>query len=119
MPEIKYRLTDEGTAVEKEWCIIKWVTGLMVFLCVWDSNVLFGGFDELLSELLLEVRVGSIDLDVFEVLIEFKLVEFFLLELFEGVLNGYAWGMFGEDLVLFIGGVGIFHNFKFYLNEFD
>lgn len=91
----------------------------MIFLCVGDSNVLFGSFNEFFSELLLEFRICSIDLNIFKVLIEFKLVEFFFLELFEGVLNRYPRGMLRKGLILFIGTVGDFHYFKFYLNEFD
>ena len=91
----------------------------MVFLCIGNSNVLFGCLNKLLSELLFKVRIGPIDLNIFEVLVELELVEFFFLELFEGILDRYPRGMFGKDLVLFIGGVGVFHNFKFYLIEFD
>ena len=59
----------------------------MVFLGVRDADVFLGSFGELLPELLFEVGGGSIDLDIFEVLVELELVELFFLEFFEGVLD--------------------------------
>lgn len=87
LSQVEYTLTDQGTTVEEKWSIIKLFSRLMVFLCVGDADVFFCGFNELVSELLFEVRIGSIDLNIFEVLVELELVEFFLLELFEGILD--------------------------------
>ena len=119
LSEIKYGLTNQGTAVKKKWSIVEFISGLMVSLSIWDANILFGSFDKLFSELLFELRIFSIDLNILEVLIEFELIELFFLELFEGILNGETRSMLSKDLVLFIGGVGDFHNFKFYRNQFE
>jgi hypothetical protein len=87
LPEIEDTLTDQGATVEEEGCIVELICGLVVFLGVGDADVFLGSFDKLGPELLFEVRVGSIDLDILEVLVELELVELFLLELFEGILD--------------------------------
>jgi hypothetical protein len=87
LSEIKDTLTNQGATVDEERCIVEWISWLMVFLGVRDSDVFLGSFDELLPELLFEVRGCSIDLYIFKVLVELELVELFLLEFFEGVLD--------------------------------
>lgn len=44
--------------------------------------------DKFCSELVFEFLRSSIDLYIFKVLVELELIELFLLELFEGLLNG-------------------------------
>lgn len=59
----------------------------MVLLGIGHSHILMCGLYKLLSELGLEVSGSSIDRDVLEVLVEFQLVKFLLLESLEGLLD--------------------------------
>ena len=52
----------------------------MELLGIGNSDILLGSLDEFLSQLLLEFRRGPVDLHVFQVFVEFELVELFLLE---------------------------------------
>lgn len=60
----------------------------MKFLGIRNSNILMSSLDKFCSELVFEFLRSSIDLYIFKVLVELELIELFLLELFEGLLNG-------------------------------
>ena len=80
---------------------------LMEFFSVGDSDVLMGCLNELLPKLIFEFGGSSIDLDILEVFVELELVELFLLELFEGLLDGDFGRVVLEGVVFFV--VQIFH----------
>ena len=60
----------------------------MVLLGVWNSNVLSSSLHKLCTTLLLKISAGPINFGLLEVLVELELIEFLLLELLEGVLDG-------------------------------
>jgi hypothetical protein len=84
----------------------------MILSVIRNANVFFGGFNELLPEGGFELWAFSIELDIFKVLVEFKLIEFFLLELFKGILDRNFGCMFNKNVVLFVSVCWAFHKFK-------
>jgi hypothetical protein len=80
---------------------------LMELFSVRDPDVLMGGLDELLPELIFKFWGSSVDLDILKVFVELELVELFLLELFEGFLDGDFRCVVLEGVVFFV--VQIFH----------
>ena len=60
----------------------------MKFPSIGDTNIFGRSFNELLSEFLFKLWAGSIFGDILEVFVEFELIELFLLEFFESLLNG-------------------------------
>ena len=81
----------------------------MKFLPVRHPDIFMCSLDEFLSQLIFELKRGSINLDVLEILVELELIELFLLELLEGILDGDFGCEVGEFLVFFVLLSLIFH----------
>ena len=75
---------------------------LVIFLRIGDTDVFVCCLDELLSELLFELGGSAVDVDVLEILVQLELVELFLLELLEGLLDGDLGRQFVELMIFFI-----------------
>ena len=73
----------------------------MKFLTIRHSYVFMCCLDEFLSELIFKLRRSSICLYIFEVFVEFELVELFFLELFEGILDGDLRGVIHKLVFVF------------------
>jgi hypothetical protein len=104
LPEVEDALSNQSATVNEQGSGVEWVSRLMEFLTIGNSDVLVCGLDELLPELEFKIGRGSIDLYVFEVFVEFELIELFLLELFEGILDGGLGREVLEELVFLASG---------------
>jgi hypothetical protein len=87
LPEVEYALTDKSATVKEKGGRIERFIGLMIFLCVRYSDVLMCSLYEFVPQLFFELRSSSISVNVFEIFVELKLIEFLFLELFESVLD--------------------------------
>ena len=88
LSQVKDALPDQSTTVDEKGCIVERLARLVEFLGIGYSYVFMGSLDKLLSELVFELWWCSINLNIFEVFVEFELIEFFFLELLKGILDG-------------------------------
>ena len=107
--QIKNTLSNQGTTVDEKRSIIERISRWVKFLPVRHPDIFMCSLDEFLSQLIFELKRGSINLDVLEILVELELIELFLLELLEGILDGDFGCEVGEFLVFFVLLSLIFH----------
>lgn len=100
LSQVKDALPDQSTTVNEKGCIVERLARLVEFLGIGYAYVFMGSLDKLLSELVFELWGCSINLNIFEVFVEFELVEFFFLELLEGILDGNFGGQVLEFTIL-------------------
>ena len=100
LSQVKDALPDQSTTVNEKGCIVERLARLVEFLGIGYADVFMGSLDKLLSELVFELWGCSINLNIFEVFVEFELVEFFFLELLEGILDGNFGGQVLEFTIL-------------------
>ena len=100
LSQVKDALPDQSTTVNEKGCIVERLAWLVEFLGIGYSYVFMSSLNKLLSELVFELWGCSINLNIFEVFVEFELVEFFFLELLEGILDGNFGGQVLEFTIL-------------------
>ena len=98
LSQVKDALPNQSATVNEKGCIVERLAWLVEFLGIGHSYVFMSSLNKLLSELVFELWGCSINLNIFEVFVEFELVEFFFLELLEGVLDGD----FGREVLEFV-----------------
>lgn len=114
--EIEDHLSDEGTAVQKQWRIVQWICRFMVLLSIRNANILLGCLDELGPKLVLEVLIAPVDFRLLQVFVQFELIELFLLELLEGILYGLSGLQLLQQIHLLIALRVLFFPARFHLS---